>query len=52
MEHYGGTLGLYQQPREEQVRVLSYYSRLDDLAEERARERKRLKLIADAANNR
>ncbi len=36
LAHYGGTLGLYSQPRDEQVRALAYYRRLDELGKEAA----------------
>lgn len=29
LKHYGGTLGLYEQPYDEQVRALAYYAHLD-----------------------
>lgn len=48
LAHYGGTLGLYNEKREEQVRALAYYSHLDDLAAERRAEKRR----ADAARER
>ncbi len=32
MRHYGGTMGLHNQPRDEQIRALSVYQHLDDLA--------------------
>lgn len=32
MRHYGGTMGLYEQPRDEQVRALAIYEHLDYLA--------------------
>ena len=39
LAHYGGTLGLYNEPHDEISRALAYYSHLDDLklADERAR---------------
>ncbi len=48
LAHYGGTLGLYNESREEQVRALAFYSHLGDLAAERRAEKRR----ADAARER
>jgi len=39
LKHYGGTLGLYMQPYDEQVRALAYYAHLD-AQRTRARERR------------
>ena len=41
LAHYGGTLGLYNESREEQVRALAFYSHLDDRAAARAAEKRR-----------
>ena len=30
LAHYGGTLGLYNEPRDEQVRALAHYADIDD----------------------
>ncbi len=39
--HYGGALGLYNQPNEEISRVLAYYQNEDDLRAAAAAERTR-----------
>lgn len=44
LKHYGGTLGLYDQPYDEQVRALAYSAHLDAQrreAQERARRDRR-----------
>lgn len=30
LKHYGGTLGLYDRPYDEQVRALAYFDHLDE----------------------
>lgn len=46
LAHYGGTLGLYNQPDDEIVRALAYYRDRDErrIKQQKERERERLRL--------
>ncbi len=39
--HYGGTMGLYNQPEDEWSRALAYYDHMDDRSIQAARDRER-----------
>ena len=41
LDHYGGTLGLYRQPLDEQVRALAHYAHKDKLRRDWDEQRKK-----------
>ncbi len=44
LAHYGGTMGLYNEPDNEHARALAYYRDRDELRIKQQKERERLRL--------